>query len=283
MLSGVGLGLRWEFIHDLVNDLPPLPFLEVSPENYIERGGYYAWALDRAAEHYPLISHGLSLSLAGSDPFDRDYLGALKTFLRERRAPYHSDHLSFGTVNGVALHDLLPPIFTLREAKRIATRVREVQDAVNVPMAIENISYYLPSKPSESDGDEMSEGEFVAEVLREADCGLLLDINNAFVNATNFSTSVDAFFDALPLDRVVQVHLAGHEWIENEVGEATERLIVDTHGSDVVPDVREIFRRLAPRLPKVPIVLERDENVPALPDLLNEVRELQMIYDEARR
>jgi uncharacterized protein (UPF0276 family) len=280
---GVGLGLRWEFLEPLIERLPPLDCLEISPENYIQRGGYHAEALVYLGAYYPVLTHGLTMSLGGTDPLDEGYLGEVRVIIRALRSPWHSDHLCFGSVDGRVLHDLLPVAFTEAGVERLADRVRAAQDALGVPMAVENISYYLP--PAR---DRMSEAEFVARVCDRADCGLMLDVNNAFVNATNFGFDVDAWMRTVPLDRVVQMHVAGHEWFTEAglpltVAEAAARdhdkVIVDTHGADVPDPVLALFARVLARTGPVPVILERDQDIPPLPALLAEVAKLRNVYD----
>jgi uncharacterized protein (UPF0276 family) len=274
VIRGVGLGLRWEFIDELLERRPDgIDFLEVSPENYMRRGGYYPDALARAAERYPILTHGLTMSLGGNDPLDGAYLAELAAFVKDVQSPHHSDHLCFGSADGRVLHDLLPLRFTDAGATRVADRVRRARDALGVPLAVENISFYLhPGKM------EMPEAEFIATVCERADCGLMLDVNNAYVNATNFDFDVDAWMRTVPLDRVVQMHVAGHEWFDE--GEAG-RLIVDTHGADVCDPVLALLGRVLEKTGPVPVLLERDQDIPPLDVLLNEVRTIKRLWLDA--
>jgi uncharacterized protein (UPF0276 family) len=271
---GVGLGLRWEFLEELLEERPAaVDFVEVSPENYMKRGGYYPAALREAAAAYPVITHGLTMSLGGTDPLDDDYLAALRGFIEEMKSPWHSDHLCFGAARGVILHDLLPITFTESTAVRVADRIARARDAIGVPMAVENISFYLhPGKK------QMGEAEFIARVCERADCGLMLDVNNAYVNATNFGFDVDEWMRTVPLDRVVQIHVAGHEWFDEGPGGV---LIVDTHGADVGDPVLALLGRVLPRVGPVPVVLERDQAIPPLAALLREVAKIRAVYDRA--
>ena len=276
---GVGLGLRWEFIDELLATLPELPLLEISPENYVGRGGRYPALLAQLTPRYPMLSHGLMLSLGGSDPFDAAALRDLRAFLDEIRAPWHSDHLCFSTVGGAVLHDLLPVPFLESEVRRIADRICRVQDALGRPMAVENVSYYMHPGAA-----EMTEAEFVARVCEAADCLLMLDVNNAYVNAQNFGHDVRAWLRAVPLERVVQMHVAGHDWFSDGEFELTSgpgpgRLIVDTHGADVVPDVLTLLEEVVSQTGPVPVVLERDQSIPALPALLDELARVRAAYD----
>jgi uncharacterized protein (UPF0276 family) len=261
--GGVGLGLRWEFLEELLERAPnEVDFVEVSPENYMRRGGYYPDALAQVAARYPVLTHGLSMSMGGIDPLRADYLSELRGFIAKVKSPWHSDHLCFGSADGTVLHDLLPIAFTRAAVVRVADRVRRAQDVVQVPLAVENISFYL--HPGEK---EMSEPEFIAEVCERADCGLMLDVNNAYVNATNFGFDVREWMGKVPLSRVVQMHVAGHEWFDEEGG----RVIVDTHGADVCDPVFELLSWVVERTPPVPVVLERDRDIGTLESLLVEL------------
>lgn len=286
MINGVGLGLRWDFIDALLEKEPALDFVEVSPENYVGRGGYYDEALDRALARWPIVTHGLTMSLGGTDPLRAEYLHDLRAFLDRVKSPWHSDHLCFSTFGGVVLHDLLPIAFKASEVVRIADRIKQARDAIGRPMAIENVSFYLhPGKR------EMSEAEFIARVCDAADCGLMLDVNNAYVNATNFGFDVDAWMRTVPLDRVVQMHVAGHDWFHEgnwsladtpqSPREREGKLIVDTHGADVCDDVLQLLERTLEKTGPVPVLLERDQTIPSLDTLLAEVARLKTIWSRA--
>lgn len=278
---GVGIGLRWESIDEVCESFPALPFFEISPENYIGRGGKFPAMMRKVAERYPVLSHGLSLSLGGKDPFDREFLRELRAFLDSVEAPWHSDHLCFSSVDGKVLHDLLPVPFLDSEVGRIADRIKRVQDAIGRPMAVENVSFYM--HPGRA---EMTEAEFLARVCEAADCKLMLDVNNAFVNAENFGHDVHEWLAQVPLHRVVQMHVAGHDWFDRDTFEYSSvqkkdksRLIVDTHGADVVPEVLLLLEGVIAKIGHVPVVLERDQSIPALPELLAERARIQSAYD----
>jgi uncharacterized protein (UPF0276 family) len=297
-VRGVGLGLRWDFVDELVSRTRaleegheggplrrlPLDFLEVSPENYQGRGGAQPAALSWLAERYPVVTHGLTLSLGGSDDLDDDYLRDLAGTVRALKSPWHSDHLCVGSVGGRKLHDLLPVAFKDASVARIAERIARARDAVGVPLAIENISYYWhPGRP------EMTEPAFLSRVCDAAGCGLLLDVNNAYVNAANFGFDVDAWMREAPLERVVQIHVAGHEWFAVDPGGLGEpvpprspgALIVDTHGAPVDDPVLALLERVLARTGPVPVLLERDQNVPGLDVLLEEASRIRSIVDRA--
>jgi uncharacterized protein (UPF0276 family) len=274
-ITGVGLGLRWEFIDELLDARPTaIDFVEIAPENYMGRGGYYRDALARAVSAYPILTHGLTMSLGGTDPLDADYLASLRSMLGEVSAPWHSDHLCFGSSNGRILHDLLPIRFTREAVARVADRIRHAQDAIALPLAIENISFYMhPGKR------EMNEAEFIAQVCEKADCGLMLDVNNAYVNSQNFAFDIDEWMRTVPLHRVVQIHVAGHDRIDDN----GESVIIDTHGADVCDPVLTLLEKTLRDLralgKDVPILLERDTAIPELPLLLAEVEKLRAIRD----
>ena len=234
-IEGVGLGLRRDFIDEVLEahgegrPIPGVSFFEISPENYMRRGGYFPAALERLAGSYRFLTHGLTLSLGGLDPLDEGYLRELSAFIAPLGAPFHSDHLCFSGGGGRALHDLLPLPHTERAAVHIAARVREASERLELPFAVENITYYLaPGRAS------LSEADFIGEVLERSRASLLLDVNNVYVNAKNHGTSPIALLERLPLDRVVQLHVAGHTWSDED------GLILDTHGADMIPEVLDL-------------------------------------------
>ncbi len=288
--TGVGLGLRWDFLTDLLEaDASSIDFVEISPENYMGRGGFFPAALERAASRFPVITHGLTMSLGGVDDFNPVYLRELRAFVARFESPFHSDHLCFGSSGGRVLHDLLPITFTEATVTRVADRVRRAQDALGVPMAVENISFYMhPGKA------QMGEAEFIARVCDRADCGLLLDVNNAYVNAQNFGFDVDAWLRTVPLERVVQMHVAGHEAFDDDrddddrddddtADETRPRgsLIIDTHGAEVGDPVLGLLERVLQKIGPVPVLLERDMNVPPFAELLAEVARIKALWTRA--
>lgn len=288
-LAGVGLGLRWELLDELLRrtregEALPIDFLEIAPENYLGRGGYHAATLEELGANYPLLTHGLTMSLGGHDPLDGAYLRDLGAFVERVGSPWHSDHMCFGAVDGRAMHELLPVALKRASVPRIADRIRRAQDALGVPMAVENVSFYW--HPGRA---EMREPELLARVCEAADCGLMLDVNNAYVNATNFGLDVDAWMREAPLERVVQIHVAGHQWYGVDArglgapsaAHAEGAMIVDTHGAAVADPVLALLARVLPRTGAVPIVLERDQNIPALDVLLEELRVIRRIAEAA--
>lgn len=273
--TGVGLGLRSSFMAEVDRGGADgrVPFWEISPDNYIARGGARPARLARIAERFPILSHGLSLSLGGLDPLDGEFLQALRGYFdRELPAPWHSDHLCFSGDGGKTLHDLLPVPWTTASARRVAARVREVSQRLERPMLVENISYYLPLACSPLD-----EAAFVVEVLERADCGLLLDVNNVYVNARNHGFDPLEWLRAIPEDRVVQLHVAGHEFWDD----ATRDLIIDTHGAPVRAEVDDLLEWVVERTGPIPVLLERDSNIPPLAELLAERDRLDAVYQRA--
>ncbi|MCX4245637.1 multinuclear nonheme iron-dependent oxidase [Paraliomyxa miuraensis] len=279
--TGVGLGLRWAFLDEVAEGAvsAALRFFEISPENYMRRGGCIPAALEAVAERYPLLSHGLMMNVGGTTPLDPGghlgghpggYLGELRAFLRAMHVPWHSDHLCWTGSDGAILHDLLPLPHDVRAVDRCVDRIARIQDAIGLPFAVENISYYLVPAGG------MSELEFLHEVLRRADCQLLLDVNNVQVNADNLGFDAAAFIDALPLHRVVQLHVAGGQRRPHLDG-----LVIDTHGTDVSPRVQALMARVVERIGPVPVIYERDHDIPPLPELVRQVEALQGVYEVA--
>ncbi|MEZ4301023.1 MAG: DUF692 domain-containing protein [Polyangiaceae bacterium] len=271
--GGVGVGLRWDFLDDLVLRIregraPEVPFFEVTPENHMRRGGALIDALDTVASRYPMVSHGLAMSVGSLDPLDSAFVGQIARFLDRYELPFHSDHLCFSGICGRKVPDLLPLPLSRAAARHAARRVREVRDRLGRPFAIENISYYLtPGAP------EMPETEFLTRVLEESDAGLLLDVNNVFVNSQNFGFDPWAFIEALPLDRVIEIHIAGHEHVPER------GILIDTHGAGVIDPVHHLLRKTIARTGPVPVVLERDNHVPPLDDLLREAAVVREHYE----
>ena len=267
--AGVGLGLRWTFLEELLETAPALPFVEISPENYMRRGGYFPAALSRVREMYPVISHGLTLSIGGTDELDATYLTDLKDLLREVSADFHSDHLCWSGTKAGMLHDLLPLPFTEEAIHHVTGRLRRVEDALGVPVGVENVTYYAPLGTP-----ELTEAELVCGVLRESGAKLLLDVNNVYVNSLNHGEDPLDFLRQMPLERVAELHVAGHHRWENGV-------VIDTHGSAVCDPVYELMAWVIERTGPLPVLLERDTEIPSLDELLAEVSRLQARYDRA--
>jgi uncharacterized protein (UPF0276 family) len=262
-VHGAGLGLRRALLGPLADlapgqaDLPPVDFFEVAPENWIGVGGRYGRQFRAFTERYPFVTHGLSLSLGGPAPLDETFLHRLKRFLDEHRIRACTEHLSYCSDDG-HLYDLMPIPFTAEAVAHVAARIRRTQDILERRIAVENVSYYA------APGRELSEIEFINAVLEEADCGLLLDVNNVYVNSVNHGYDAEEFLARIPGERILYVHIAGH------FNEAAD-LLVDTHGADVIDPVWELLDRTYARFGVIPTLLERDFNIPPLPELLGEV------------
>ncbi|MFT8231138.1 DUF692 domain-containing protein [Pseudomonas guariconensis] len=268
-LHGAGLGLRRSLLPELLNiDVGAVDFLECAPDNWIGVGGAYGESLARLAERFPLSCHGLSLSLGGPEPLDHEFLRRIRAFLDQHDVPLFSEHLSYCSDDG-HLYDLIPMPFTDEAVRHTARRIREVQDALGRRIAVENISYY--AAPYQA----MSEIDFLCAVLNEADCDLLLDINNLVVNACNHGYDADAFLARVPAGRVACLHVAGH------YDEAPD-LKIDTHGAAVQHDVWQLLHSAYQYLGVVPTLLERDFNFPPLAELLGEVEAIRMLQVAAQ-
>ena len=238
--------------------------MEVAPENWIGVGGRFGRQFRQLAERYPIVLHGLSLDIGGPDPVDENLVRSVRKFMDEFDVPLYSEHLTYCAAEG-HLYDLLPIPFTEEAVHYVAGRVRQVQDIIGAPIALENASYYAQAHT------ELSEAEFVNAVLEESGCDLLLDVNNIYVNSINHRYDPLVFLEALPLQRARYIHVAGHF-------DEAEDLKVDTHGADVIDPVWNLLAEAYRRLGPLPTLLERDFNLPPLAELLREVehvRELQ--------
>jgi uncharacterized protein (UPF0276 family) len=264
-----GLGLRRALLGPLQDAAPGgFDFLEVAPENWIGVGGRYGRALAALSERYPLVCHGLSLSLGGPDPLDEAFLHRVRRFLDAHRVTLYSEHLSYCSDDG-HLYDLMPIPFTEEAVHHVAARIRRTQDVLGRRIAVENVSYYAAPH------QELREIDFVNAVLREADCDLLLDVNNIHVNSVNHRYDAHAFLHALPAERVAYVHIAGH------YDEAAD-LKVDTHGAAVIDPVWDLLAAAYRHAGPHPTLLERDFNFPDFDELLGEVARIRTIQDSVR-
>jgi uncharacterized protein (UPF0276 family) len=257
-VHGAGLGLRRTLMGPLA-ERPPgqIGFYEIAPENWIGVGGRLGKQLRRFTERHTFVTHGLSLSLGGPAPLDETFLRRLKRFLDQHGIACYTEHLSYCSDDG-HLYDLMPIPFTGEAVRHVAERIRRTQDILERRIAVENVSYYA------APGKQMEEIDFIRAVLDEADCDLLLDVNNIYVNSVNHGYDAEEFLYALPAERVAYFHIAGHY---NEA----EDLIVDTHGADVIEPVWDLLDKAYRHAGVVPTLLERDFNIPPLPQLLSEV------------
>jgi uncharacterized protein (UPF0276 family) len=267
-VSGAGLGLRRGFMDRLVADPPAeVDFMEVAPENWINVGGKLGKKFRFFTERYPFLIHGLSLSLGAPSPLDESLLGNVRRFMDEHGIRFYSEHLSYCGDDG-HLYDLMPIPFTGEAVHYVAGRIRRAQEILGRRMAVENVSYYTPSDTS------LSEIEFTRAVLDEADCDLLLDINNVIVNSINHRYDPHAFIRAMPASRVKYFHIAGH-YVE------APDLRVDTHGDAVGDAAWELLADAYQLFGPVPTLLERDFNFPPMDELLGEVRRIRSMQAQA--
>lgn len=263
--QGAGLGLRRDFLSSfLASESIPVDFLEVAPENWMKLGGRLGRAFAEISERYRIVTHGLSLSIGGLQPLDVDFLTDLKVFLQKFQIQIYSEHLSYCSDGSGHLYDLMPIPFTEEAVSYVANRIRQVQDILERKLIIENVSYY--GAPSA----EMTEINFLNAVLQEADCHLLLDVNNIYVNSINHGYDPNDFISAIPTHRIQYIHIAGHYC------EAPD-LKVDTHGADVIDPVWALLRTTYQRHGVHPTLLERDFNIPSVEHLLGEVDQIRTV------
>ena len=270
-IKGVGLGLKRELIPQIQqlyqdSSISNINFVEIAPENWINAGGKYAQQLAWFSERYPIVCHGLCLSLGGPDALNVSFLKQVKLFLSAHNIPLYTEHLSYCSdiQHGKAgyLYDLLPIPFTEEAVKYVAARIRQTQDILEQKIAIENASFYVAAPIS-----TMDEITFLNAVLSEADCNLHLDINNIYVNSVNFGFDASAFLHQIPAERIVYSHIAGHY-------QESVDLLVDTHGADVIDPVWALLEEAYALFGTFPTLLERDTNIPKLPILMHEINKI---------
>jgi hypothetical protein len=261
---GFGLGLRPQHYREILDGSPPIDWFEIISENFMIPGGQPLKMLDRIRERYPVVMHGVSLSIASAAPLNFDYLKSLKALAERTNPKWISDHLCWTGVHGVNLHDLLPVPYTEEALDHVTSRISQVQDFLGRRIAIENVSSYIEYAQS-----EMQEWEFVAELARRADCWLLLDVNNVFVSGFNHAFDGKGFVNAIPVDRVVQFHLAGH----SEAGTH----FIDTHDEPVKQEVWDLYGLAIERFGAVSTMIERDDKIPPLAELVAELNHARQI------
>lgn len=255
---GFGLGLRPEHYEDALADRPHVDWFEIISENYLVPGGRPLHYLDRFAERYPLVMHGVSMSIGSSDPLNLDYLKQLKALAQRVQPAWISDHLCWTGVDGVNLHDLMPLPYTEEALRHVARRVQQVQDFLGRRMLLENVSSYVSYRES-----EMQEWEFLTHLAEEADCELLLDVNNIYVSGVNHGFDPHEFLRGVPAQRVRQMHLAGHT--------RQGACLIDTHDQPVPEPVWALYATAARLFPDASTMIERDGNIPALAELVSEL------------
>ena len=264
LLKHAGLGLRRSFLKEICETpAKNVSFYEVAPENWITIGGKLGRQFKSLTERFDFVCHGLSLSIGSSDPLDEEFVHDVKNFMREHQIKFYSEHLSYCSHEG-HLYDLMPIPFTEEAVKHVAQRIQRVQDILEQKIAIENVSYYA------APGQEMSEIDFFNAVVEQADCDILIDINNIYVNSINHGYDAEDFLRAIPENRIAYAHIAGH-YVE------ADDFLIDTHGADIIDPVWKLLAKAYELYGVFPTLLERDFNIPALDILLAEVDTIRSI------
>ena len=264
---GYGLGLRKEHYETVLAERPKVDWFEIISENYMVEGGKPLDYLSRIREDYPMVMHGVSMSIGSTEPLDFGYLKRLKALIQRVEPAWFSDHLCWTGVHGINLHDLMPLPYTEEAVQHVADRVKQVQDYMGRQMLLENVSSYVSYSDS-----QMSEWEFLRAVSERADCLILLDINNIYVSAFNHNFDPYTYLTAMPTERVYQFHLAGHTQENN--------LIIDTHDHPIADPVFELYAAAVQHFGRVSTMIERDDHIPPLPELLNELEQVRRIAEE---
>jgi hypothetical protein len=264
-LQGFGLGLRTDHYADFLRHRPVgVDWLEIISENYMVPGGAPLHHLDRIRADHPMVMHGVSLNIGGTDPLDLDYLRQLRTLIQRVEPVWVSDHFCWTGVNGTNLHDLLPLPMTEAALRHVVDRIGRVQDLLGRQLVLETASTYVRFA-----GDDMAEHSFVAEVARRADCKLLLDVNNVYVSSINHGWDAHEYINALPADKVVQLHLAGHSVVDG--------FLIDTHDAPVCDAVWALYEHTLRRMGPKPTMIERDDHIPVLDELLAELQKARQL------
>lgn len=266
----IGIGYRKDFARKFLdNGILHPDFIEVAPENWIGYGGQWRQRFLKALEQYPLYLHGLSLSIGSPEGIDVDFVKKVKQFMDDHGAVLYSEHMSFTKVDNAHLYDLLPIPFTEDGVRRVVENIEQVQDIIQRKLIIENSSYYTTLEC------EMTEVEFINELTKRSGCELLLDVNNVYVNSFNHGYDAQNFISQLPLDRVQYIHMAGHLQV-------SDQLIIDTHGEDIIDPVYQLFDFATRKIARdVPVLLERDFNIPDFEGLQSEIDTLRKIKENA--
>ena len=263
---GFGLGLRTKHYHTILDEKPAIDWLEILTENYLVPGGKPLHYLDRIREHYPMVMHGVSLSIGSTDPLDLDYLTKVKQLAERVEARWISDHLCWTGMSGTNLHDLMPLPYTEEALDHVVDRIAQVQDFLGRQILIENPSSYLEYKQS-----TISEWDFMQEMAERADCMILLDVNNIYVSSVNHNFDPVEYINAIPINRVQQIHLAGHLNLETH--------IIDTHDQPIIDPVWDLYEITVKRFGLISTMIERDDNIPPLAELLEELEKARQISD----
>jgi uncharacterized protein len=266
---GIGIGLRVPHYSHILEKKPVVDWFEIISENYMVDGGRPLEVLDDILEQYRVVQHGVSLYFGSADRPDREHLKRLKTLVKRTKTPWLSDHLCWGSVDGTFTHDLLPMPYTFAAAKRTAEKIRYVRDCLEVPICVENVSSYAEFHVS-----EMTEWEFLSEVVEQADCGILLDVNNIYVSAKNHSFDPYDYVNGVPHHRVGQMHIAGHTKFE--------KYILDTHDHPVLDPVWKLYAHAVQRCGVTATLLEWDDKIPSFDEVHDEALKANQFIDGAR-
>jgi hypothetical protein len=251
---GIGIGLRIPHYRHILERKPVVDWFEIISENYMADGGRPLQVLDQIMEQYRVVQHGVSMYFGSAEPLNREHLKRLKALVRRTKTPWLTDHLCWGSVDGRYTHDLLPMPYTFEAARTTAQRIREARDFLEVPIAVENVSSYAEYHIS-----EMSEWEFLSEVVEDADCGILLDVNNIYVSSQNHGFDAASYVNSVAAERVMQIHIAGHSKFE--------KYILDTHDHPVLDPVWALYAQAVRRCGPTPTLLEWDDNIPSFDEV----------------
>lgn len=265
---GFGLGLRPDYYEEILAQKPAVDWFELLTENYLIPGGKPLYYLEKIRAQYPVVMHGVSLSLGSSDPLDMEYLYQLKSLVARVEPEWVSDHLCWTGVNGINAHDLLPIPYTRQAVQHIVSRIQQVQEFLGRPILIENVSSYLTYQQS-----EMTEWEFILDLVKASGCYILLDVNNVYVSSVNHLFNPLDYILAMPVGCVAQIHLAGH----SDHGD----YIIDTHDAPIIQPVWDLYVAAIQHLGKVSTMIERDDNMPPLAELLDELNEARRVCESA--
>jgi len=266
-IDGIGIGLRREFANALLESDRRVDWLEIIPENFMGKAGRFLKSFEQCRERWPIGAHGVAMSIAGPDPLDCDHFGQLEKILSDFEIASFSEHACYSSAGGHFSYDLLPLPMNGEAVKHVAARVAQVQDRLQRKILIENISTYAIMP-----GTDMDEGAYLTAICEEADCGLLLDVNNLYVNAFNHNLDVRVTLRSMPLSRVGQMHIAGH--LDKKT------FLLDDHGHPLTDDVWDLYREALSLCAKVPVLLEWDTHIPSLDRVLDEADQARSIYDE---
>jgi uncharacterized protein len=267
---GVGIGLRVPHYHHILSEKPTVDWFEIIAENFLVDGGKPLEVLDLILEQYEVVVHGVSMYFGSTDKLNRDHLGRVKKLVQRTRTPWMSDHLCWGSVDGSYSHDLLPMPYTKAASEVAAEKIRFVQNTLDIPICVENVSSY-----AEYHASNMTEWEFLSEVVEKADCGILLDVNNIYVSSRNHSFDPYKYIDEIPIERVAQIHIAGHSQFE--------RFIIDTHDAAPIDPVWELYAYAIQKTGKTATLLEWDAKIPSFEEVHTEAMKAHTWLDDTSR